>query len=218
MMQEKAKQPPPKAGGGGIRTITPEDEPLVLAHRCNNIESVYNAYFLHGMSKIELDVQMSKDRRIVVYHDDCSNRTVKSLVKDRVGITLYDLLYHIPDNITVNVEIKHYSNNHKHDILTNLVLAQCRKFKYKKFIFSSFDPTICELLRKQRVNVYQLAETNEQLAATFLPNVIVHKSLMHMALSNTKFEKIGVWGVGNDEGQLMMSLDPRVKAVIVDIF
>jgi glycerophosphoryl diester phosphodiesterase len=208
---------PPKAGGGGIRTIAPEDEPLVLAHRSNSLDALYNAYYSHSMRSFEIDVQMSKDRRIVVYHDNCANRTVRSLVKEKMAITLYDFLYHTPDHIVINVEIKHYSNNHKHDIVTNLVLAQCRKFKYKKFIFSSFNPIICGLLKKKHVEVYQLIETDDQLHEAFLPNIMVHKDLLHTVVNDEQYSKVGVWGVDRGEGQVLLENQPKIRAVVVDV-
>ena len=99
---------------------------MEIAHRTNSLNSFYMHYYQHGCRNFEIDVQFFNSPKnlkyqndntdqIIVYHDEISinNDERSKLVKQKDIIMLDDFLRFIPDNITLNIEIKDYSGSNK---------------------------------------------------------------------------------------------------------
>ena len=159
---------------------------MEIAHRTNSLNAFYMHYYLHGCRNFEIDVQMFNNPKnlkyqndnsgqIIVYHDEISinNYERSELIKQKDVIMLDDFLRLIPDNITLNIEIKDYSGsgkfykpddeslflncsckicmegNPKYSCkiqkinLVNQLVDLLMKYNQKTYIISSFDKYIC---------------------------------------------------------------------------
>jgi glycerophosphoryl diester phosphodiesterase len=143
-------------------------------------------YYQYGCRVFEIDVQIfnnpnnlkyqnDNSDRLIVYHDELSinNDERSELVKQKDIIMLDDFLRFIPDNITLNIEIKDYSDSNKfykpddESLFLNCSCKICMeanpnnsckiqkinlvnqlvdllvKYNKKTYIISSFDKYIC---------------------------------------------------------------------------
>lgn len=140
---------------------------LILAHRGaskiapENTESAFRKALEIGVDGIELDVHLTKDKKLVVIHDERVDRTTKGIgyVKDLtlkeikkldagsyfspqfVGekiLTLEETLAIIKDCKLINIEIK--NNIIKYDGIEEIIIDKIRKSKLtNKIICSSFN-------------------------------------------------------------------------------
>lgn len=115
---------------------------------------------------VEMDIHMTKDGRLVVFHDDMIRgkmvadmsylefiEQTESKEEDweTTNTALENILKHLPDDLALYLEIKY---NHKHsygdfyevDMLQTL-LALLQLYPNRKIMFASFSPLICGLLK-----------------------------------------------------------------------
>ena len=153
-------------------------EPLIIGHRGspsliteNTIPSFQKA-IAQGVEGLELDIRLSKDKQIVVFHDKdlgrLSNQSDKikdlSLAKlqtvilhkekgqtDDVYIpSLNDIIPFLDDISLINIEIKSDGLFQGHDIITPLINFLNKHQIDDKCIVSSFNPLILMKLRIRR--------------------------------------------------------------------
>ena len=141
-----------KVGHRGAPVLAPE----------NTIESFIKA-FKAGIKGIELDVQLSKDGKLVVFHDwslgnisgspeqieDMNYSEIRDLsLENNCQIPLLDEVLEIcPKDRFVNIEIKsrYYSNAQ----LVEKVVKMIQKYKMEKFVvISSFNPFVLQFVKK----------------------------------------------------------------------
>jgi glycerophosphoryl diester phosphodiesterase len=152
--------------------------PLVLAHRgarTRRAENTLGAFMLgmqQGADGVELDVHLSLDRKVVVFHDDTLERVghphlrvrdlaARELLEFNVGglvkggppeadarmPLLEDVLHTLPRHAVVNVELK--GDDAREDGLEVEVLrAVARSGAEARVFFSSFNPLRCMRLRR----------------------------------------------------------------------
>ena len=146
----------------------PSGEFVLIGHRgapkiCkeNTIESFMKAFEL-GLQGIEVDVQISNDRKIVIFHDwDLINMSgirkninkmdyseIKTSSPENAPIPLLsDLLKIIPNDRFINIEIKSKKINNL--IFVNEILKLIKTYnKEKSVIISSFNPFLLKSLNK----------------------------------------------------------------------
>ena len=128
----------------------------------NTIESFIKA-FKAGIKGIELDVQLSKDGKLVVFHDwslgniSGSHEQIENMnyseirdlsLENNCQIPLLDEVLEIcPKDRFVNIEIKsrHYSNAQ----LVEKVVKMIQKYKMEQFVvISSFNPFVLQFVKK----------------------------------------------------------------------
>ena len=155
-----------------------KEETLILGHRGsptlmteNTIPSFQQA-IEQGVDGIELDIRLSKDKQIVVFHDKdlkrMSNRTeqIKDLslselqtvvlhkqkgqLDDVYIPSLNDILPLLKDIGLINIEIKSDWLLQGHGIITPLIIFLNKHQIDDKCIISSFNPLILMLLRIRR--------------------------------------------------------------------
>jgi glycerophosphoryl diester phosphodiesterase len=151
--------------------------PLVLAHRgarTRRAENTLGAFMLgmeQGADGVELDVQLSRDRKVLVFHDDTlaklghahlalADLTARELMEFNVGSLvkggpperdarmplLEDVLGTLPSHAVINVELK--GDDRRDDGLEVEVLrAVARTRTERRVFFSSFNPLRCIRLR-----------------------------------------------------------------------
>ena len=145
-----------------------QDKFLVIGHRGapvvykeNTIESFIQAFEL-GLNGIELDVQITKDNQIVIFHDweileetgninkisDVNYSEIKNINSSNTTIPLLnDLLEILTKNKFVNIEIKSKKINNKF-LLQEVLKIIHRNNKEKYIIISSFNPFVLKSLQK----------------------------------------------------------------------
>jgi hypothetical protein len=119
-----------------------------FAHRSNDIPYLYLLYWQRYVRRFEIDVQITKDGVIIVYHDDCSkyNHQEAEALHKRPVFTLVEFLRCTPDEITLNIEIKRYNDIDYSDE----VIKICRKHKgFKNIVYSSFDIDVVKNLKNK---------------------------------------------------------------------
>ena len=147
----------------------PPGEFITIGHRGapilapeNTLESFIQAYEA-GIKGIELDVQLSKDRELVVFHDwslinitgypDNIEELSYSEIRDLSDTNncqiplLGEVLEFCQKGIFINIEIKsqHYSNTQLIEKLIKLI----RKYKLQKHVvISSFNPFVLRSVKK----------------------------------------------------------------------
>ena len=147
----------------------PPNKFIIIGHRGaptiykeNTIESFIKAFEL-GLNGVELDVQITKDNKIVIFHDwyilDKNNENAKQISNinySEIADSSYsnskipllnDLLKVIPKNKFVNIEIKSKKINN-YLILKEILKIVYEHNKKESIIISSFNPFVLKLLQK----------------------------------------------------------------------
>ncbi len=154
--------------------LSPFERPLIMAHRGfqnqypENTMASFTAAVDVGAQYLELDVSFTKDRHVVVLHDDTVDRTTNGfgpvheyLLKDLRQLdagswfhprfaneripTLSEVLERFAGTVCLNIEIKSYDQQsdggptHIENAVVDLV---SRKKKQACVLISSFDPNI----------------------------------------------------------------------------
>jgi glycerophosphoryl diester phosphodiesterase len=154
--------------------------PLILAHRGARLlraENTVGAFALgmeQGAHGVELDVHLSRDRQVVVFHDPLLERLgqphtalssltlneiqaldVRSLVKDgppeghAVRIpTLAQVLDALPDHTRLNVELKDGHVLHDDGLEVEVLRTVARARAEHRVLYSAFHPMRCLRLRR----------------------------------------------------------------------
>ncbi|HNY50135.1 MAG TPA: glycerophosphodiester phosphodiesterase family protein [Smithella sp.] len=199
------------------------DEFTIIAHRGasayypeNTIPSFEGAIVL-GADMVELDVQLTSDKEVVVFHDEkisrCTNGrgriadyTLASLKKLDAGSwfdrkfkntkipTLSDVLDVCKDRIAVNVEIKTEAVD---KIISGGIEERCLKIVEQKgmkkhVVFSSFDPRAIAHLKQIHETVPVAVLFEKKLYGSRLPSEIV-ASLNADAFNCSKSELNQKW-------------------------
>ena len=143
---------------------------IVLGHRgCpqiyleNTMPSFLKALEKKNWQGIEIDVQLSKDNKVIIFHDenlkrlgntnlnisDLNYNEIKNInLKDNHKIPLLtDLLQNYPKDKIINIEIKKYASS-KIGIEKNIVLLVKKYNLYEQCIISSFYPQIIRKVKK----------------------------------------------------------------------
>ena len=160
-----------------LSELTP---PIIIAHRGfkmkypENTMTAFKAALEAGAKMIELDVTLSRDRHVIVIHDDTLDRTtngsglardhtIAELKKLDVGTwfspsfknerlpTLEEVLDVFGNQVAINIEIKESAHEPiaTPDAIENQVLEMVlKKELLESILFSSFDPRVLLRMRK----------------------------------------------------------------------
>ncbi|WP_418264089.1 glycerophosphodiester phosphodiesterase [Flavobacterium faecale] len=171
----------------------------------NTLISFQKAIDLH-VDRIELDVHLSADQEIIVFHDETLDRltngsgfvrdyTLPQLKRLRIAKkyqipTLTQVLNRINQRCEVNIELKSFESADKVvDLIEKFV--EEKKWHYKQFIVSSFD--WCALQEVKNLNsdirIGVLTETDIDLALAFanaIQAVSIHPYFHLLTAEKTK--------------------------------
>ncbi|EPR79564.1 Glycerophosphoryl diester phosphodiesterase [Spraguea lophii 42_110] len=173
----------------------------------NTIDSFNNAHKLN-VDWIEFDVQLTKDKILVIYHDfNFNGIPVNELnffeIKEKMKniCTLEDVFKKVPADIGFNIEIK-YDSKHKTNIspteFLSYIIEICQSYN-RKIFFTSFDPDILVLLRNsgyplfllfESLNYKDIIQINLQSAYNFVKNMGFHGLILDSNLITTEIEKM----------------------------
>jgi len=167
---------------------------MIFAHRLNTIQHVYENYYKNTSSAFEIDIQMTKDLKLVVYHDDVSSKSYSELSHIIPFVPLFeDFLKYIPENMTINVEIKKYKNS---IVALEYILSITEKYKHT-YIFSSFDKDVYNDLISLNKDAWHLVKKNDKYSQD-TPYICIHKDLIPYIIPD-KHKCICVYGFKKDE-------------------
>jgi len=146
-------------GHRGVPTLAPENTLLSFQEAINN-----------NMNGIELDIQLTKDNKLIVYHDEyieydglktkISNLVLEQVQQIDVKNNFHDLpfqkipeLFEVLDilstNIILNIEIKSYQSNFfSNGIESELLNVIDGKINIQQLVISSFNPFIIKRVKK----------------------------------------------------------------------
>lgn len=150
---------------------------LILAHRGihhkfkeNTLKSIIQI-FKYKTNKyhfgVELDVNLTKDNKIIIYHDEhIKNLKINNLNYDEIKLIdnditlLEDVLIEFKNkDYVLNIELKEYPilKNEYCNLLINLL----NSYKNVNYILSSFNQEICSLLNSKEINCYKIGSEYE---------------------------------------------------------
>lgn len=150
----------------------------LIAHRGNNnhfyqentIDAVLNCLKKEYIQGVEIDVQITKDKKVVISHDYTINRitkkfgiirnlTLKQLKKYNFGnsykkskiITLNKMLKKIKSFKLIIIDIKSYFLDYKY--VANLVIKTVKKYKNLNIILASASNKLTDYLLTKKLNL-----------------------------------------------------------------
>lgn len=185
----------------------------LYVHRVNTINEAYKCFYKHNLNRIELDVQLTQDNKVVVYHDFIGKLRLKkfrNIFPDYV--TLEEFLRHTPAGLEINVELKRYDDRD----YSYRVIRICENFKKKhKYIYSSFDPFICKQIQCMKRPVMLLCN-NVNAINPYYNKHCIHKDIL--TLVQPEFhESAFVYGVESmKEYETLKCHYPNIQGWIVD--
>ncbi|MBM7623246.1 glycerophosphodiester phosphodiesterase [Sporohalobacter salinus] len=147
-----------KIGHRGAAGLAPE-----------NTESAFQKALKLNLDMVELDVQFSKDKELVVFHDynlkriagidmEVSDLSLKKLKQIDIGswfgkeyideriMTLQEVIELVKDSMQLNIEIKPAGNKYKEIAVSLLKVLRKNKFS-QEVIISSFDHQLLKYLK-----------------------------------------------------------------------
>lgn len=159
---------------------------IILAHRgitynykdntLNSLFDIFNYTSKKYKLGVELDINLSKDHKIFIYHDkeingqDLSKLNYEEILKLDTDIPLLEdvLVKFNNTEYVLNIELKKY---HVDIIYLCYYLNELvRKYPNIKYIFSSFDYIICRFLKFAYIKCYKISDIDEK------PSSIIHYS------------------------------------------
>ena len=162
---------------------------IVLAHRGvtynykdNTLKSIFEI-FKYNFKKynigVEIDVNISKDNKIFIYHDEEFNNIKlhkldynEILKLDKDIPLLEDVLDRFNNtNYILNLDIKSFTNNTIH--LCNYLNELIKRYPNINYIFSSFDNKIINILKLEKIDCYKISKPDDN------PGDIIHYSQMN---------------------------------------
>ena len=211
----------------------------------NTCESVIKAYQL-GAGGVEFDIQMTKDKQFVIYHDhildtvsngfgSIHKMNLHEITKLKLNSIMDNNIYHIPSisdimkittklNLFANIEIKSYCDSYDYDkelvhYLTKYLLDN-HSINLSRILVSSFSPRIINLLDSHsKINYAPIDCNYNQLIS--LPSAFVYHA-SHLNKSKISMTKklnrpLIVYNVfGKQHAAKLFELG--ASSVIVDIF
>lgn len=194
---------------------------LIIGHRANTLDDIFHYYYKHDLRVVNLDVQLTQDKKIAIYNGDVSVKRMKNLMRDNI-LVLDEVLKNVPDDLTLNIEINRYECQHAkqnllpNDIVTRIIMAVKKRGK-KNVLYSSFDRDIVRILHKNgRDAMLLIKDEKELLELNIFPKICINKSLLPR-INEIESKDIYVYDVVYDtELNSLKSLYPFIKGWIVD--
>ncbi|MDN5303624.1 MAG: glycerophosphoryl diester phosphodiesterase [Fusobacteriaceae bacterium] len=223
---------------------------LILAHRGalndyleNSISSFKNLKY-YKIDGVEFDVQLTKDNKLIVFHDYDLRRLTNStnyifdleynelknilLINNEHIPTLDEVMNCLPENIIINIELKLTSFLNKHKLFASKITKYLKKFKNKNnIIISSFNHNLLNeiFLLDNSLNLSPLFANemdnfNKYFDFNFIPYSInlskeyVSKEIIDFIHSHNS--KVWVYSTNSDYEEKFLS-DLKVDAVFSNI-
>lgn len=189
--------------------ISQLDEPLIIAHRGfkknypENTVAAFDAAIENGAVMIELDVSLSKDREVVVIHDDTLDRTTngtglicdytlaelkkldagnwfsKEFKNEKIP-TLKEILDKYVHKTTINIEIKPeaFEFDATDDSIEKQIIKLIKEFNcFNSIIISSFEKKI----------IHRISKMTEKPLLAFLSEVPADSDVLTFIKDNDIF-------------------------------
>ena len=199
-------------GHRGSPTLAPENTLISFQEAINN-----------KMDGIELDVQLSKDKKLIIYHDkyidyNGSKIRISNLLLEQIQTIdvknnfsklsfqqipeLSEVLDILPPNMILNIEIKSYESNFFSNGIEDQLLKTIQgRINSQQLIISSFNPLIIKRVKHKNTQVSTALIWSTQsyrwFSAALLPNYMVLSSFCKPDVFHVKIEdvnsKMVVW-------------------------
>lgn len=152
-----------------LSTAAEFGRPLILAHRgysnreLENTLPAFAAAVNAGSDGIELDVQLSRDDQVVVFHDrdlrrlvggdtreirECTARELQEIPPHFGVPSLKDVLSFLPREMIVDVELKSYNTTSRNRLVARVVETLIETAATDRVLVSSFDPWLIRLFHR----------------------------------------------------------------------
>ena len=193
----------------------------IFVRDVNTITDAYMNYFQRNIKTVHLEVQITQDNKVVVFHDNVSGKRLKNLKNiHKSFVTLEEYLKHTPDDMEYMIDILRYDDK---DFLYRVVHI-CEECKPKKaFVYVSDDKKFCKHVKSMRRRyLYKMYDTSQH--DSLFNNILVHKNIMHdihpqmLSVDGTPvFESIYVYGICEDEQKMLSAHCSWVNGWLVDL-
>lgn len=188
-------------------------ENLIFAHRGvhNNIDIPENSLkafekAIENNFNIELDVQLTKDNVLVVFHDEnlkritgCTKnlkdltynelKKLKLLNTNQTIPTLKNVLKLVNGKVILDIEIKNYN---KINLICETLVKELSNYNYP-FIIKSFNPKIAKWFKKNKPDYIRGLLIKDKIYNKFMGNIIIKYCKPNfLAISKKYINKYGI--------------------------
>lgn len=232
-----------------INTYAVDKEILITAHRGSSLYYPENTFISienaikEGADYVEVDVRLTKDNKVVLFHDNTlkringSDRSIEEMnLKDIQNIdngsykslkfkgekipTLEEVFVNFGDKIKFNIELK-MNKNDNYELCKQVSMLINKYSMSDNVVVSSFNKNIIERFKKDNENIKvgyitsQSINNMKELKCDFvsIKYNVVTKELVEEMYKNNK--EVYVWTV-NDENNIKNMIELDVRNIITD--
>ena len=165
---------------------------MIIGSKANNLNEIYKHYYKHQLKCVEVNINLTQDKKIAVTQEDVSMKRMKHLLRVNT-LVLDDVLANIPEDLAINIELIRYEsiqakqNKFPNDIVTKIIMAVKKRAK-KNAMYSSYDREIVRIVLSNKRDGMLLINTEDNLKALnnidIYPKVCIDKSLIEIYAQN----------------------------------
>lgn len=165
---------------------------MIIGSKANNLNEIYKHYYKHQLKCVEVNINLTQDKKIAVTQEDVSMKRMKHLLRVNT-LVLDDVLANIPEDLAINIELIRYEsiqakqNKFPNDIVTKIIMAVKKRGK-KNVMYSSYDREMVRIVLSNKREGMLLINTEDNLKALnnidIYPKVCIDKSLIEIYAQN----------------------------------
>lgn len=159
---------------------------MIIGSKANNLNEIYKHYYKHNLKCVEVNINLTQDKKIAVTQEDVSMKRMKHLLRINT-LVLDDVLANIPEDLAINIELIRYEsiqakqNKFPNDIVTKIIMAVKKRGK-KNVMYSSYDREMVRIVLSNKREGMLLINSEDNLKALnnidIYPKVCIDKSLI----------------------------------------
>jgi len=165
---------------------------MIIGSKANTLNEIYKHYYKHQLKCVEVNINLTQDKKIAVTQEDVSMKRMKHLLRVNT-LVLDDVLANIPEDLAINIELIRYEsiqakqNKFPNDIVIKIIMAVKKRAK-KNAMYSSYDREIVRIVLSNKRDGMLLINTEDNLKALnnidIYPKVCIDKSLIEIYAQN----------------------------------
>ena len=165
---------------------------MIIGSKANTLNEIYKHYYKHQLKCVEVNINLTQDKKIAVTQEDVSMKRMKHLLRVNT-LVLDDVLANIPEDLAINIELIRYEsvqakqNKFPNDIVIKIIMAVKKRAK-KNVMYSSYDREIVRIVLSNKREGMLLINTEQDLREIkeldIYPKICIDKSLIEIYAQN----------------------------------
>jgi hypothetical protein len=165
---------------------------MIIGSKANTLNEIYKHYYKHQLKHVEVNINLTQDKKIAVTQEDVSTKRMKHLLRVNT-LVLDDVLANIPEDLAINIELIRYEsvqakqNKFPNDIVIKIIMAVKKRAK-KNVMYSSYDREIVRIVLSNKREGMLLINTEQDLREIkeldIYPKICIDKSLIEIYNQN----------------------------------